>query len=675
MKNATAIISINNREVLKVFESLEIRLFEPDDYRCIEYIRNNNSVYALFIEWSPGMDLKKFPVIRAFPETPFFYLCRKEDLKEAIKDNSAMGTVLISSSIIGMANQISTIYNSLLFTPDFYFYNIGDKNLKIVFMQNLVEITNILENDELSLSEKLREICTLIPYSFKGSSNISVKISLGSEIYKSENYFESENLQSEFIIINNDIVGKITIYGRENYDFRSEIKNNFNCLIDVLSKITKAIERHLQLKHVNENISFTNSLLNSIPFPVFYKGTDGKILGCNTACCEFLGKTNSELAGRKVDDFVIPEEAVRLKELDAKIISDGENQKIKFNYTKGDENKVLVFNRSVYRNIEGNIDGIINIVSDITEFSVLENSMGLYKEIFDQANIGMYIYKLEDCNDDTTLRMIECNRMAEIFTGIKRETVIGKLIDEAFPNLRSKGIPQLYAEIIRNKMHTNVGDVFYKDENIAGNWYNVRANIIPENRLCVSFIDISEKKKIEEDLNLRSNFYNVSSEVSRFISTVSNDEKEKGLEFALQSLGMISNANFTSLMSINSDFSEIEQLNYWTESVSGNRQFIKKRTGVGNPASFKKLLKQKSSVLIKKGITAFEKGTGTGIGVFDKAKSLLIVPLSSENFKNHFFCVVWKNKHPDYCEKHLSLFEYYAESVADALEVLLSKEY
>ena len=50
-------------------------------------------------------------------------------------------------------------------------------------------------------------------------------------------------------------------------------------------------------KALQESKTFLNILLNSIPVPVFYKDTDGRYLGFNTAYEAFLGKTKNELIG------------------------------------------------------------------------------------------------------------------------------------------------------------------------------------------------------------------------------------------------------------------------------------------------------------------------------------------------------------------------------------------
>ena len=71
-----------------------------------------------------------------------------------------------------------------------------------------------------------------------------------------------------------------------------------------------------------------------------------------------------------------------------------------------------------------------------------------YADIVKNIPIGLHIYYLEDLHDDRTLRMIATNSAASEFTGLPMESVIGRTLDENFPNLREKGIPQVYAEVV-----------------------------------------------------------------------------------------------------------------------------------------------------------------------------------------------------------------------------------
>ena len=80
-----------------------------------------------------------------------------------------------------------------------------------------------------------------------------------------------------------------------------------------------------------------------------------------------------------------------------------------------------------------------------------EEALQQAAEIFNNIQLGIYIYHLEDINDDRTLKMVAANPITQKLTGVPVKDIIGKTLDENFPGLREKGIPQKYAEVIRTQ--------------------------------------------------------------------------------------------------------------------------------------------------------------------------------------------------------------------------------
>ena len=77
-------------------------------------------------------------------------------------------------------------------------------------------------------------------------------------------------------------------------------------------------------------------------------------------------------------------------------------------------------------------------------------------DIFTNIRTGLHIYHLEDLDDDRSLRMIGSNPAAERLTGLHAKDLLGNTLDENFPGLREKGIPEAYAEVVRTKISKTV---------------------------------------------------------------------------------------------------------------------------------------------------------------------------------------------------------------------------
>ena len=124
----------------------------------------------------------------------------------------------------------------------------------------------------------------------------------------------------------------------------------------------------------------------------------------------------------------------------------------------------------------------------------------LYADTVKNIPIGLYIYYLEDLHDDRTLRMIASNSAASEFTGLPMESVIGRTLDENFPNLREKGIPQVYAEVVRTGRAKVLEDLYYTDQRVVEGAFSIRAFPLPHHCVGVAFENILFRKQGEEAL-------------------------------------------------------------------------------------------------------------------------------------------------------------------------------
>ena len=86
--------------------------------------------------------------------------------------------------------------------------------------------------------------------------------------------------------------------------------------------------------------------------------------------------------------------------------------------------------------------------------------------ITENIPIGLFVYLLENLADDRTLRMVYANPAVKRLTGLGPEDIVGKTLDENFPGLRAKGIPQRFAEVVRSQSAISFEDITYGDERV-----------------------------------------------------------------------------------------------------------------------------------------------------------------------------------------------------------------
>ncbi len=132
--------------------------------------------------------------------------------------------------------------------------------------------------------------------------------------------------------------------------------------------------------------------------------------------------------------------------------------------------------------------------------------------IFHNIQLGIYIYHLENMDNDASLRMVNANPEAESVTGIKNINLIGKTIDECFPGLRERNVPHVYAEVIRNQTPVELGDFFYDRDGVHPKYYSVKAFPLPGNNVGIFFNDITPMKAVIDALEESESKYRLLTE-------------------------------------------------------------------------------------------------------------------------------------------------------------------
>ncbi len=132
-------------------------------------------------------------------------------------------------------------------------------------------------------------------------------------------------------------------------------------------------ERKLTEEALRKSYAFTNTLLNAIPVPVFYKDRDGRYLGFNKAFESFYGATREQLIGKTAFDINPPELAESYHAQDAELFASGGARQYD-SQIKTAHGAVydVIFIKAVFTDDKGVVGGLIGTILDITEHKKLE---------------------------------------------------------------------------------------------------------------------------------------------------------------------------------------------------------------------------------------------------------------------------------------------------------------
>ncbi|WP_445474898.1 sensor histidine kinase [Methanococcoides methylutens] len=132
---------------------------------------------------------------------------------------------------------------------------------------------------------------------------------------------------------------------------------------------------------------FLQELIDAIPLPVFYKNKDGIYLGCNKSFEEFIGIKKEELVGKTVFDLCPEDLAPKYYEKDNELFENGQIQIYESWCESIDgSRRRVVFNKSLFTDLNGDKAGLVGAIFDITEIKETEEILRKYSKELENSN-------------------------------------------------------------------------------------------------------------------------------------------------------------------------------------------------------------------------------------------------------------------------------------------------
>jgi PAS domain S-box-containing protein len=169
--------------------------------------------------------------------------------------------------------------------------------------------------------------------------------------------------------------------------------------------------------------SFLQTLMDTIPSPIFYKDATGHYLGCNKGFEQVVGLPEQELVGKTVYDIAPREKALVYEEADRALLAAGGTQVYEATvcYADGTEHEVL-FYKAVLTSGDDQAIGIVGTYLDITERKAAEKALLGQKEFSERllhhATVAAFVI-------DTHHRTIIWNQACSALTGVPASEVLG----------------------------------------------------------------------------------------------------------------------------------------------------------------------------------------------------------------------------------------------------------
>lgn len=171
-------------------------------------------------------------------------------------------------------------------------------------------------------------------------------------------------------------------------------------------------ERRRAAEAVRQQLNFQQTMMDTIPSPIFYKDRQGRYLGCNAAFESYIGRPRAEVIGRTVYDIAPKELADLYHEADQALFQTPGVQRYEaqVRYADGSFHEVF-FTKGTFTDLEGNVAGLVGVMLDITERKRVEQELERYHDHLEDL-VAERTAELARANDQLTTE-IEERRRAE----------------------------------------------------------------------------------------------------------------------------------------------------------------------------------------------------------------------------------------------------------------------
>lgn len=224
--------------------------------------------------------------------------------------------------------------------------------------------------------------------------------------------------------------GGILIDTQVDWNYQKDVQGHVTGFIMVISNIT---HRKKAEKALLDNLQFMNTLIDTIPNPVFYKDAQGSFLGCNVAYADTLGLTKPDIMGRRLIDIQSvrsSEMALHYHEQDQKFLQKSGIQSYEEQVLCADgRQRDFIFFKATFKDADNQVAGLVGIMLDISQRKNVEKALKESKDLFDafmQHMPGQVFMK------DLDGRYIYVNEAFVQFTAIKPHVALGRFAHQVW---------------------------------------------------------------------------------------------------------------------------------------------------------------------------------------------------------------------------------------------------
>jgi len=139
-------------------------------------------------------------------------------------------------------------------------------------------------------------------------------------------------------------------------------------------------EQNVMRERILEQCQLLETLIQTIPCPLFYKDAAGRYTGCNRAFADFLGRPREEIIGKSVYDLAPQEIAEEYFRRDRELFTNPGRQVYEWKVKTPRGIREVIFHKATFSDAEGRVAGLIGVILDITDIGQARREMAAHHE-------------------------------------------------------------------------------------------------------------------------------------------------------------------------------------------------------------------------------------------------------------------------------------------------------
>lgn len=271
----------------------------------------------------------------------------------------------------------------------------------------------------------------------------------------------------------------------------------------ILANLRDINKRKMAEEELRESEEKFRTLTELSHVGTFLTDPDGKATYVNSRCAEIVGVPVDKALSFDWVQYLHPDDSDRVVNEWVKAVENKKSFKQEYRYVHSDGKVVWTRGETTpVRNEQGEVSVFIGTMVDITALKQAEKELrqneALFRELFDNIEIGVAIYETQDDAQSFVLR--ELNLYGLEKGKVKKRDVIGCEVRDVFPGIVALGLFEIFQKVWKTGKPQRHTSSLYQDDTITL-WVENYVSRLPSNQLVAIYEDVTDKRqaKIEKE--------------------------------------------------------------------------------------------------------------------------------------------------------------------------------